>query len=476
MKALHSGIGKKLSVLIGALGVIMIGFCVMNILALKAMEENNAVIYEDAENMEEAITVDDHDDHDAIEEIEESLKAHIDKNATKISGTVVFDIAVGCGFTFVLIIMFVILYKMVVGPAGKASKELSGIINNIQNGEGDLSTRISVNSKDEIGDLSRGINGFVEQLQGVMRKIKNASDVLTEASDKISAGVDESGQNAMNISSAMEELAASMQEVSATLAQISEGSASVLEQVNQINSEAGDGEVTVAAIKERAQTMHRETASSKENATKIIHEIGEQLEVAVEESQGVNKINELTGDILNIASQTNLLALNASIEAARAGEAGKGFAVVADEIRVLAENSTTTANDIQHISSLVIGAVGKLSSSAQAMLEFVDKDVITDYDKFMDIVNQYEADADTMKSMLDSFADKASDMSKTMNNMNNGVQGISASVDESAKAVTSVAEDTSTLVASLTQIKEVSDNNQAIALEMHDEVNVFKVI
>ena len=190
----------------------------------------------------------------------------------------------------------------------------------------------------------------------------------------------------------------------------------------------------------------------------------------------VNHMNEVIAGINSISSQTNILALNASIEAARAGEAGKGFAVVADEIRVLAENSTTTANDIQHISTLVIGAVGKLSSSAQAMLEFVDKDVIADYDKFMEIVNQYEADADTMKRMLDSFADKANDMSKTMNNMNNGVQGISASVDESAKAVTSVAEDTSTLVAALTQIKDVSDDNQAIALEMHDEVNVFKVI
>lgn len=473
MKGLQSGIGKKLIGVLGALGAIVIAFCVLNIMALRTMEDNNNVILQDAEDMNEAI---ENNDRDAAIEIEVSLKEHIDKNATKISGTEVFNIAFALGFVGIQILMFAIMYKLVIGPANKASKELNGIIDNIQKGEGDLSTRISVNSKDEIGDLSRGINGFAEQLQGIMRKIKNASDVLTESSDKISAGVDESGQNAMNISSAMEELAASMQEVSATLAQISEGSSSVLEQVNQINSETSEGEATVAAIKDRAQAMHSETASSKDNATKIIHEIGEQLEVAVEESQGVNKINELTGDILNIASQTNLLALNASIEAARAGEAGKGFAVVADEIRVLAENSTTTANDIQHISSLVIGAVGKLSSSAQAMLEFVDKDVITDYDKFMDIVNQYEADADTMKRMLDSFSDKANDMSKTMNNMNNGVQGISSSVDESAKAVTSVAEDTSTLVAALTQIKEVSDDNQAIALEMHGEVNVFKVI
>lgn len=102
------------------------------------------------------------------------------------------------------------------------------------------------------------------------------------------------------------------------------------------------------------------------------------------------KINELTNNILNIASQTNLLALNASIEAARAGEAGRGFAVVADEIRNLAENSRDTANDIQNISVLVTEAVRVLSENAEEMLKFVGTDVIKDYDGFVDVVNQYQ--------------------------------------------------------------------------------------
>ena len=99
-----------------------------------------------------------------------------------------------------------------------------------------------------------------------------------------------------------------------------------------------------------------------------------------------------------------------------------------------------------------------------------------DYDKFMDVVNQYESDADLMQEILASFAEKAEVMNGTMNNMNNGVQGITASVDESAKAVSSVAEDTSSLVSALTNIKDMSDDNMSVAQQMETEVGVFKVI
>ena len=473
MKQGRGGIAKKVLILLSAIAVIMVASSLLNIMALSTMATYNENINHDVEELKEAIET---DNHDKAVEIELKLEQDVKKNNAKINGTVVFDVALAVIFVVVLAIVFVIVIFTIIRPARKADGQLENIIDKIERGEGDLTMRINVKSKDEIGNLACGIDAFVEQLQKLMLKIKDASDRLTDASNNISTGVDESSQNAMNISSAMEELAASMQEVSATLAQISEGSAEVLEQVNQINIDAGEGAKTVNSIKDRAKVMHKETVESKENAVNMLHNIGGQLENAVTESQNVNQINELTGDILNIASQTNLLALNASIEAARAGEAGKGFAVVADEIRVLAENSTTTANDIQKISALVINAVEKLSNHAKAMLEFVGEDVIKDYDKFMDVVNQYESDADLMQEILASFAEKAEVMNGTMNNMNNGVQGITASVDESAKAVSSVAEDTSSLVSALTNIKDMSDDNMSVAQQMETEVGVFKVI
>ena len=101
--------------------------------------------------------------------------------------------------------------------------------------------------------------------------------------------------------------------------------------------------------------------NNKEGAGAVMNAIRQKLSDAVAESHNVKQINELTGNILSVASQTNLLALNASIEAARAGEAGRGFAVVADEIRILADDSRNTANNIQTVSNLVISAVESLA-------------------------------------------------------------------------------------------------------------------
>lgn len=473
MKRSKGGIAGKISGLLALLGVIMLASSILNIMAWNVMREYNDSFEENSDKLKVAIEA---NDHDQVVEIEDEIDYYLNKSDTKITGTLMFMYALMTVFTIALIIVFVIIIFTIVIPARKANSQLDHIIDGIEKKEGDLSLRLNVKTKDEIGNLSRGVDAFVEQLQSLMRKIKDASDSLSVASTNISGGVDDSSQSAINISSAMEELAASMQEISATLTQISEDSNNVLGQVNQINAEAGDGTKTVNNIKERAQSMNKETVASKENAINMLHNIGGQLEHAVVESQNVNQINELTGDILNIASQTNLLALNASIEAARAGEAGKGFAVVADEIRVLAENSTTTANDIQKISALVITAVERLSANAKAMLEFVGDDVIKDYDRFIQVVNQYEVDADLMQQILSSFAVKAEDMDATMNHMNMGVQGITASVDESARAVSSVAEDTNSLVSALDNIKDMSDDNMNVAKQMEMEVGVFKVI
>ena len=265
-----------------------------------------------------------------------------------------------------------------------------------------------------------------------------------------------------------------MQEVSATMDMIAGGSSDILERVQSMNNSADSGNDTVVSIKKRAVVMQKETVDSKNNAAEVLKSIGTELEKAVEESKSVDKINALTGNILNIASQTNLLALNASIEAARAGEAGKGFAVVADEIRVLAENSSKTANDIQTISNIVMDAVGRLAQNARQMLDFVGKDVIKDYDAFVEIVNKYEADADLMSSILGGFVEQVTTINQTMQDMNSGIVNVSTTVGDSAKAVASVAEDVSVLVEAMTHIQDATEDSQKISEELQSEVKKFE--
>ena len=468
---MRKSIGKKVIMMVGIMGVVLFLAIYLNLAALGTIKEYNDTISTYLTQYEEAVHS---NDESHIAEIEKNFEFIIEKNTTKIRGTVIFDfILLAIGVIFTIIVGFVV-NRTLAKPAKQASNHLNDIVHKIENNQGDLTERIEVKTKDEIGQLATGINGFIEQLQGLMQKMQNESEKMRDSALAVANQVGESNKSALNVSSAMEELAASMEEVTATLEQLANGSHEILERVQSMNTSADSGNETVDAIKERAVTMQHETMESKNNAVEILREIGTQLEDAVNESRSVDKINELTGNILNIASQTNLLALNASIEAARAGDAGRGFAVVADEIRSLAENSRDTANDIQNISNLVTGAVTRLAENAQKMLDYIGTDVMKDYDSFVEIVNQYEADADLMSRILGEFAEQATTITQTMEDMNSGIVDVSTTVGESARAISSVAEDASTLVDAMVQIQDESEHSQRISEELQNEVNRFE--
>lgn len=469
MKEKKQSIGTKMSMILGVLGVITLLMCVSNVAALSTIGTYDDTIVELVHDLEEEARA-----GADTTQIETDIEYWIDKTETKVSGTYAFDVVLVVASIAVTIVAGIVALRMIVTPAKKASTELAEIVGNIQAGEGDLTARVPVNANDEIGQLADGVNGFIITLQGFVTTMKGNADNMAASVDKVTAQVDEANRSVTNISSATEELAASMQEVSATTQQISEGSASVLERVKGVNANAGVGVEIVTDIKKRAKVMREETLSSKKAATDVFEGIEEVLEVSVKDSRSVEQIRELTGDILSIASQTNLLALNASIEAARAGEAGRGFAVVADEIRQLADNSRETANSIQEISDVVIEAVEQLAKHANEMLEFVDGNVMKDYDSFVDIVNQYQQDAEKMDEILSSFAEQASIMADTMQVMDTGIGDIATTMDESAKAISSVAADASDLVTAMMEIQSETKNNKSISGNMEGQVKQFK--
>ena len=383
----------------------------------------------------------------------------------------------GMGF-FVVVLVFavVIVNTMIAKPAKDAGKTLGVLVEKITNNEGDLTERIAVKSKDEIGQMTIGINGFMEQLQIIIQKLKAESENIMLSAEKVRVGLDESSDSANNVSASIEEMSASMEEIAATLDTLVSGNNDVVSKVENVGKQVNEGVDLVAEIQIRAEDMHKDTLAGKKSAGEIIDEMRYTLKTVVEESRSVEKIRELTGEILNIASQTNLLSLNASIEAARAGEAGRGFAVVADEIRGLADNSTSTANNIQEISDMVTGAVNKLASSAERLMEFIDDKVMTDYDGFVDVVTKYQEDANTVNDILNAVSSNTSTISGTMQSMNTGISDISIAVDENAKGIVLIAESVGTLVQELGQIKEETAKNERISLQLGDEVKRFKKV
>ena len=345
---------------------------------------------------------------------------------------IIFAILIATGIIIILAIL------KIVRPLQSANGQLSKIISDIDSNKGDLTSRININSHDEVGELVDGINLFIEKLQEIMKSIRSHSENILVSSKEIADKINESGNNTNEVSATMDEIAAAMQEISATVEELSSGSENIFESIIHLTDKINDGNVLTKDIQSRSLNYKTEIENEKTNAVAIINEIKNTLEQSIENSKEAAQIQSLTENILQIASQTNLLSLNASIEAARAGEAGKGFSVVAAQISELAESSRTIAKNIQEISTLVTESVTGLSSDSKRLLEFVNNDVLTDYDKFVAISDNYYNDAVNVNNILEEFTNGTSALKTTMSEMNHGINDISTTIEESANGTNDI--------------------------------------
>ena len=387
----------------------------------------------------------------------------------KTTGGVCLVVAIGA-----LIVAFWISTRKVVNPIVKTNKELKEISTLINENNGDLTKRVNVKSSDEIGQLAQGINQFLDILQNTIGKIVEGSKNLDNMINSVGENVTVSNDNAQDVSSAMEELSATMQEIAATIQTVNDNTESVGKNVVDIADKTGQINDYSQDMRERADSLAKSADENKRTTDEMIGNIVGTLKKAIEDSKSVERVNELTGEILNISSQTNLLALNASIEAARAGEAGKGFAVVADEIRQLADSSRDTANNIQAINEHVTSAVYQLIDNSNKIINYIEETILADYDSFVQAGAQYNEDACYISETMQEFAEKAEKLKELMKNTVESIEGISSGVEQSANAVTSSAVSTSQLVEQMNSIdKEMSESRNTVG-ELKAQTDVFK--
>lgn len=387
----------------------------------------------------------------------------------KTTGDVCFVFAIGA-----LIVAFLISTRKVVNPIVKTNKELKEISALINDNNGDLTKRVNVKSSDEIGQLAQGINQFLDILQNTIGKIVEGSKNLDNMINSVGENVTVSNDNAQDVSSAMEELSATMQEIAATIQTVNDNTESVGKNVVDIADKTGQINNYSQDMRERADSLAKSADENKRTTDEMLGNIVGTLKKAIEDSKSVERVNELTGEILNISSQTNLLALNASIEAARAGEAGKGFAVVADEIRQLADSSRDTANNIQAINEHVTSAVYQLIDNSNKIIKYIEETILADYDSFVQAGAQYNEDACYISETMQEFAEKTEKLKELMKNTVESIEGISSGVEQSANAVTSSAVSTSQLVEQMNSIdKEMSESRNTVG-ELKAQTDVFK--
>ncbi len=376
-------------------------------------------------------------------------------------------------FMLLIIFNYILSYFGIVRKIKKISKEVNDIIGKIEKREGDLTTRIYTRSSSELVYIINGINHFIETLQLIMRDVKYGVDVLNSSTETVTNKLNASNGNVQSTSAAMEELSASMQSVSEMVSSINDQVVDVKGSTDEINNEATGGRETAFNIKQEADEIKQHVTERIDSMNEKMAELSAVLARSLEDSKRVKEINTLTKNILDIAEKTNLIAVNASIEAARAGQAGKSFAVVASEVSNLAANSKQTANNIQNISRDVTNAVEQLADNAQKVLDFINTDVMADYDSFVETGDKYEHTADTMNTILTSFKEKADHLNYVMTDMANSVSSITSSVSESSQAIRLSADNTMEIVSEMGGISEAMDQNVEVTGKLNDATRKF---
>ncbi len=418
---------------------------------------------------------------DAIESDIESIKKIVnqDADAQRQKLTSAYHSSIGTSVVTILISIaalfsaMVAVLRWVIYPLTNTNREINEIISGIDNRQGDLTRRVTITNNKEVASVGGGINAFMAKLQEIFRMISSNSRDLEGVVNEVRESVQTSNGSVSDLSALTEELSATMQDISDNASRINENTESVAGEVKSIAEKTIEINQYTKEMKEHAEAMEHAARENMDTTGAKVNDIVSVLSQAIEDSNSVNQVDNLTNDILNIASQTNLLALNASIEAARAGDAGKGFAVVASEISQLAAASQEAANNIQSINAIVITAVHNLADNANGLVEYMNEKILPEFQKFVESGGAYHDKATFIEGVMADFEAKTDSLQNSMDEIANSVNTISHAIEEGVSGVVSAADSTQVLVSDMDKISKKMDENFAIAEGLKKETSVF---
>lgn len=405
------------------------------------------------------------------------------------------------GFSTVIILIVALIAGLFAFRTTRPLGFLAERLKDIAQGEGDLTARLTINSKDELGEISHWFNIFVEKIQQVIRQVGNAAEEVASTSGQLSGSTEQSAGITQQITSAVNELAEGSGKQTHMINNTVQSVQQLAESVNHIaagaNEQASNVNITtqkINAIAEGARELTIRTENLSKSSTenyKVAHQGGEAVNKSIESmkriqdavldsSQKISQLGEQSkqiGEIIqvidDIAEQTNLLALNAAIEAARAGEHGKGFAVVADEVRKLAERSGKATKEI---ADLITGIQRDTSASVKSMeigtievKQGVDivREAGSALEEIVTIVKKTNSELDEVLQSICEISESAQDVSKA-------AQNVAAITEENTAATEQMAASSEQTAGTVTSIAGIAEQNASIAEELSasvEEVN-----
>ncbi|SBS26941.1 Methyl-accepting chemotaxis protein PctC [Marinomonas aquimarina] len=315
----------------------------------------------------------------------------------------------------------------------KDLRNVTSRLQDIAHGDGDLTARLSNNSKDEVAELVNAFNQFVERLQGTINNIKSIEGKLSQQAKSIDATSSHSHDRLMAQQNSITMVATAVHEMAQATQEIADNALETARSADHAVSSSESGQAQIDASQHSIQQLANDVSSVSEVIQRV--------------SQDAENINSILNTISDIAEQTNLLALNAAIEAARAGEQGRGFAVVADEVRVLSQRTYSSIEEIQkmietlqHSSSNAVTHIQRSHAQAEQSVQDIDT---------------ARRSFDEIKQLIGSISDRATQIASATEEQTSVTKGISdntTEVDDGAREMVTFAHENSDSASRLTQL------------------------
>jgi methyl-accepting chemotaxis protein len=336
------------------------------------------------------------------------IKSAIARQRNELIGVIVILLLIGAG-------VITYISRKITIPIKHAGEMLK----DIAQGEGDLTKRLKVETKDEVGEMAEWFNKFIEAIQKIIKnvaqnanQVKEASGELSEISKQMTSGAEQTSEKANGVAAAGEEMSSNITSVAAATE----------EAATNLNMVAAAAEQMIATINEIAQNSEKasnitgEAVVQTQSASKKVDELG----------SAANEIGKVVETITEISEQVNLLALNATIEAARAGEAGKGFAVVANEIKDLAKQTADATQEIK-------GKIGAIQGSTDA--------TVTEIGQILKVINDVNDIVSTIATAVEEQSVTTKEIAENVVHASQGIQEINENVAQSSSVAGDIAKD-----------------------------------
>lgn len=374
-----------------------------------------------------------------------------------------------------LIIGFVVAYligKGISTPVTRLSYEGNIMAGGVFSGA--MDTKYT-KRKDEIGGLARAFNNINVNVSKIISNVINEANEVGKAIKNIDEHMGSLTSEVNVMSGIIEKLSYKMTENSSSAEEMGATSVEIEGAIDFIAVETQHNAETAGEVSKRAGRLRETAIDSQKGADEILKVVAVKLREAIERSGEVERIQTLSNAILSISNKTNLLALNAAIEASRSGNSGSGFTVVADEIKLLAEKSKQTVNEIKDVTVTIIDSVHILSDSAEQVLRFVEDKVVKDYDMLVETGEQYDNDAQLLNDMVTNLSATTEELYASIQNMAQAIDHVAEASEEGAEETIELAGEVAVIAKKTVEILQKTNDVSKSADRLLELVSVFKV-